>query len=64
MSAEELGRFQQLPIREPVIAVIRNGDLLRFDDPEVAHLKAGDRLVYLSAVTGKGQETPVPPRPQ
>lgn len=61
---EEIGRFEQLPIREPVIAIIRDDELLRFDDPQAAHLKPGDRLVYLSAVAGKGQETPVPPRPQ
>lgn len=61
---EEIGAFEHFPMREPIIAIVRNGTLLRFDDPEAAHLKQGDRLVYLSAVAGKGQETPVPPRPQ
>lgn len=62
--AHEIGEFEHLPIREPVIAVVRGGELLRFDDPEAARLKAGDRLVYLAAVSGKGQVTPVPPSPQ
>ena len=60
---DEVGRFEQLPIHEPVIAIVRDGELLRFDDPQAAHLKAGDRLVYLAAV-GRGQDTPVPPSPQ
>ena len=62
---EEIGAFEHFPMREPVIAIIRNGELLRFDDPAAAHLHPGDRLVYLAAVgPGSGQDTPVPPSPQ
>ena len=61
---DEIGRFEQLPIHEPVIAIVRDGEVLRFDDPQAAHLRAGDRLVYLSAAAGRGQDTPVPPSPQ
>ena len=45
------------PLREydtaaPVVAVVRGGELLRFDDPRTATLQAGDRLVCLCSAEG------------
>jgi voltage-gated potassium channel len=34
----------------PVIAVIRDGEVLRFDDERAAQLQPGDRVVYLTSV--------------
>ncbi len=31
----------------PIVAIVRDGTPHRFDDPEVATLKAGDRIVCL-----------------
>ena len=33
---------------EPIVAVVRGEHLLRFDDPRVATLERGDRLICLS----------------
>ena len=33
----------------PVLAVVRGGKTLPYDDPQVASLQAGDRLIYVSA---------------
>ena len=33
---------------EPIVAVVRGEHLLRFDDPRVATLEQGDRLICLS----------------
>jgi voltage-gated potassium channel len=41
----ELGPLEELRSRNPVIAVSRAGELLRFDDPRAAELQAGDALV-------------------
>jgi hypothetical protein len=30
-----------------VVGVIRNDELMRFDDPRAAHVQPGDRMVYL-----------------
>jgi voltage-gated potassium channel len=45
VSDEELGPLEELRSRNPVVAVSRAGELLRFDDPRAAELKAGDALV-------------------
>jgi voltage-gated potassium channel len=37
--------LEELPSHEPVIAVIRDGELLRYDDGRVSPLREGDRLV-------------------
>jgi voltage-gated potassium channel len=44
---EEIGPLADLHRRDPVLAVIRDGQVLRFDDDRAADLQAGDRLVYL-----------------
>jgi voltage-gated potassium channel len=45
ISDGEVGPLEELRSRNPVIAVSRGGELLRFDDPRAAELKAGDALV-------------------
>lgn len=60
---DEVGPLERLSTREPVMGVVRDGRLMRFDDPDAAQLQAGDRLVYLSPA-GSGHDTPVPPSPQ
>jgi voltage-gated potassium channel len=44
---EEVGPLAQLPATAPVIAVVREEEVLRFDDPRAAQLEAGDRVVCL-----------------
>ena len=44
---EEVGPLSELHQRDPVLAVIRDGEVLRFDDERAAQLERGDRLVYL-----------------
>jgi voltage-gated potassium channel len=41
----EIGPLEELRSRNPVVAVSRDGELLRFDDPRAARLEAGDALV-------------------
>jgi voltage-gated potassium channel len=45
VSDEELGPLDRVRARAPVVAVARDGELLRFDDPRAGELRAGDRLV-------------------
>ena len=47
VTAAEAGPIENLRARELVVAVIRGGDLIRFDDDRAATLQAGDRLVCL-----------------
>jgi voltage-gated potassium channel len=41
----EVGPLEDVRSRNPVVAVARDGRLLRFDDPDAAQLEAGDALV-------------------
>jgi voltage-gated potassium channel len=41
----EVGQLEELRSRNPVVAVSRGGELLRFDDPRAARLEPGDALV-------------------
>lgn len=43
----EIGPMPARSERGMILAVIRGGDLLRFDDPEAAELRSGDRVVEL-----------------
>jgi voltage-gated potassium channel len=45
VSEGEVGPLEELRSRNPVVAVSRGGELLRFDDPRAAELQAGDALV-------------------
>jgi voltage-gated potassium channel len=42
---DELGPLEELRSRNPIVAVSRDGRLLRFDEPEAAELRPGDMLV-------------------
>jgi voltage-gated potassium channel len=44
---DEVGPLADLHQRDPVLAVIRDGEVLRYDDERAADLRAGDRVVYL-----------------
>jgi voltage-gated potassium channel len=46
---DECGPSGQLRTDGPVVGVFRDGELMRFDDPRVATLTEGDRLVYLKS---------------
>jgi len=46
---DEAGPIRALDIAGPVVAVARDGDLLRFDDPRAAAVQPGDRIVHLSS---------------
>jgi len=44
---EEAGPVGALGIGGPVVAVVRDEDLMRFDDPRAKTVEPGDRVVYL-----------------
>jgi len=44
---DEVCALTELHADNPVLAVVRNGETCRFDDPRVAHLQQGDKLVQL-----------------
>ena len=50
MTAAEAGPLAAYPSSAPVIAVVRGDDVLRFDDPAAAELRAGDRVVCLHSI--------------
>jgi voltage-gated potassium channel len=43
----EVGPLTALQAQGLVVGVIRDGELMRFDDPRAAHLQPSDRVVYL-----------------
>ncbi len=48
LSPEEVGHpLMEVRSAAPVIAVVRGEEALRFDDPRIGDLQAGDRLVCL-----------------
>lgn len=49
VSPDEAGRPVGA-IGEPVLAVVRDGSLLHFNDPAAGQLQAGDRLIYVASV--------------
>jgi voltage-gated potassium channel len=50
VTAEEAGHpLSAVPATAPVIAVVRGEEVIRFDDPRAAELRAGDRLVCLAS---------------
>lgn len=49
---DEVGPLKQLRGDEPVVAVVRDGKVLRFDDPDCAMLEPGDLLVRLRSHKG------------
>jgi len=55
--AEEVGPLVNLPGNQLVVAVVRRGELLRFDDPRAARTEPGDRIVYLYSNSDPETET-------
>jgi voltage-gated potassium channel len=47
VAAEEVGPLADLHSRFPVLAVVRGGELMRFDDDRAAQVRAGDEIVTL-----------------
>ena len=47
VTAEQVGPIENFRAREPVVAVIRGAELIRFDDDRAAQLETGDRVVCL-----------------
>jgi voltage-gated potassium channel len=47
VTPDEVGPLANLPASDPVIAVVRDGEVLRFDDPRAAELRPGDRVLCL-----------------
>lgn len=47
LRSEEIGPLADLDASAPVIAVVRDGTLLRFDDPRAEQLQPGDHVVCL-----------------
>jgi voltage-gated potassium channel len=50
VGADEAGPLADVSSREPVVAVVRDGELMRFDDERAARVAPGDRLVCLTNV--------------
>jgi voltage-gated potassium channel len=51
VTREEAGLpLGSVPASAPIIAVVRGEDVLRFDDPRIGELRAGDQLVCLSSI--------------
>jgi voltage-gated potassium channel len=48
---DEAGPLNRQAGRNPVIAVVRGDEVLRFDDQRAAELVPGDRIVFLAAVS-------------
>jgi voltage-gated potassium channel len=44
---DEVGSLEQLSPHTPVLAIVRDGDLLRFDDPRAAELRPDDSVVVV-----------------
>jgi voltage-gated potassium channel len=44
---DEIGPLEQLRSRNPVVAVVRDGEVLRFDDARAAALQPGDSVVEI-----------------
>jgi voltage-gated potassium channel len=47
VAPDEIGPLSALHSRCPVLAVVRGGELMRFDDERAAELRAGDEVVML-----------------
>jgi voltage-gated potassium channel len=47
----QAGALADLEQREPILAVVRHGEILRFDDERAAEVRVGDRLVAIKTRT-------------
>jgi voltage-gated potassium channel len=50
-AVERPGPLREQDVEGPVVAVVRDGELHRFDDERVADLQAGDHVIYLRTAT-------------
>ena len=53
VTEDEGGPIEALKPKGLVVGVIRNDELMRFDDPRAAHVQPGDRMVYLHSHRGQ-----------
>jgi voltage-gated potassium channel len=44
---EECGPLEELALPGPIVGIVRDGELLRFNDPRAGTLTPGDRVIYL-----------------
>lgn len=49
VESSETGPLADLMVRQPVLAVVRDGRVRTYDDPEVQTVRAGDHLVYVKS---------------
>jgi voltage-gated potassium channel len=49
VSPEEVGPLSEVMHRLPVLGVVRNGAVLKYDDPAARELHAGDRILYVKS---------------
>ena len=49
VAPDEAGPLAELMVRQPVLAVVRDGSVRTYDDPEVQTVRAGDHLVYVKS---------------
>jgi voltage-gated potassium channel len=51
VTAEEVGRSPRT-LDVPVLAVVRNGKLMHYNEPDVSQVRAGDVLIFVASVDG------------
>ena len=56
ITEEEVGPLVHLHSRNPVLAVARDGELMRFDDPRASELQRGDHVVMLISHEDDGSQ--------
>ena len=47
---DEVGPLADLSPRIPIVAVVRDGELLRFDDPRATELRPGDGVIVVESL--------------
>ena len=52
VAPDEAGPLAELMVRQPVLAVVRDGNVRTYDDPDVQTVRAGDHLVYVKSHPG------------
>jgi voltage-gated potassium channel len=54
---DEAGPLEQVAVRAPVLAVVRGGRTMMFDDPEARELRPGDRILYVTSNPAQPTQT-------
>ena len=57
VAPDEVGPLERVSARAPVLAVMRAGRTLMFDDPEARELRPGDHIVYVTSNSGQPTQT-------